>query len=204
MAKTTLDRVLEAVRELNYRPNDIARSLRGQRTHTVGLITPTLTNPVYAEVAMGITDVLGDESYLLMVCDAEDSPDHDTQYAHMLVSKQVDAVVLIPTADAADTLAILADGCVPVVVIEQNADPTPSVVFDAERTGQLATEHLIELGRTRIAIIRERRSGRDSWRRFAGYKKASKRRASMSTTSSWLVVTKGSQPESTPQNVSSI
>jgi DNA-binding LacI/PurR family transcriptional regulator len=165
-------RVLRAVDELGYRPNHIARSLAGQRTGSVGVIAPTLANPVWARFSMGLTDVLSKADYLLMVCDVEDDAQLDARYAEMLVAKRVDGCLLAPTAEAERTVKILADGGVPTVVIEHDLASTPSVLLDAEATGRLATEYLIGLGHRRIAILREQRTSLDSWRRFDGYAQA--------------------------------
>lgn len=172
VSSASRQRVLDAVEQLNYRPNDIARSLAGHSTRTVGLIAPTLANPVWAELSMGVTATLKDASYLLLMCDVEDSPDQDAEFAHLLVSKRVDGVVLVPTSDTQTTIDVLRSGHVPFVVVEQDVPGAPSVVVDAHRTGRVVTEHLLQLGHTRIAILREHRTSLDSWMRFDGYQEA--------------------------------
>ncbi len=172
MADETRRRVLDAVDELDYLPNEIARSLAGQSTRSVGLITPTLANPVWAEVTMGVTDVLREASYLLLVCDVEDLADQELKYAEMLVAKRVDGVVLVPTADTEAAVAILQRGGVAVVVVEQEVATVPCVVVDAEATGRMVTDHLLSLGHTRIGFLREHRTSLDSWKRLTGYENA--------------------------------
>ncbi len=172
VAAATRARVLAAIDHLGYQPNEIARSLAGQSTSTVGLIAPTLKNPVWAGVSMGITSVLRDESFLLMVCDAEGSPEQDVDYARMLVAKRVDGVVLVPTSSVEETLPILRDGGIPVVLVEQTADSIPSVVVDAVASGRVVTDHLLDLGHKRIGILREHRTSLGSWQRFLGYEQA--------------------------------
>lgn len=166
------ERVLRAVKDLGYRPNDIARSLAGVRTGSVGLIAPTLVNPVWARFSKGVTDVLSRSDYLLMVCDVEGDIALDARYAEMMVAKRVDGVLLAPTASAESTVQILIDGGIPVVVIEHDLDGVPSVVFDAVQTGRMITEYLLGLGHRRIAILREQRTSLDSWQRFLGYEAA--------------------------------
>ncbi len=172
VAEETRERVLEAVRELDYLPNEIARSLAGQSTRSVGLITPTLANPVWAEVTMGVTDVLSEASYLPLVCDVEDVADQEAKYAAMLVAKRVDGAVLVPTADTEATVRILHSGGVSVVVVEQEISAAPCVVVDPEATGRMVTDHLLSLGHTRIGFLREHRTSLDSWRRYDGYESA--------------------------------
>ena len=166
------ERVLAAVEELGYLPNEIARSLAGQSTRSIGLIAPTLVNPVWATVAMGISDVTGPRDYLMIVCDVEDQSELDQRYAQMMVSKRVDGVVLVPTANTSETLAILDRAAIPTIVVEHNLARTACVLVDAQDTGYRATKHLIELGHSRIGILRERRSSLDSWKRFVGFEDA--------------------------------
>lgn len=172
VAEDKRERVLRAVEELGYLPNEIARSLAGQATRSIGIIAPTLANPVWATFAMGVTDVISEHGYLMIVCDVEDQPDREQRYAQMMVSKRVDGVIVVPTANTLETLAVLGKGNVPTIVVEQDVNDAPCVVVDAQGSGYRVTRHLIELGHTRIAILREHRSSLDSWKRYLGYQQA--------------------------------
>lgn len=165
-------RVLDAIDRLGYVPNQAARSLAGQRTRTLGLIAPTLANPVWSGLALGVNDVALPESFLLMVCDVEHDPGLDVHYAATLSSKQVDGVILVPSAAPAETLAVLERGHVPTVVVERTVSSAPSVVVDAEATGRLVTQHLLGLGHRRIAFVREHASFLDSRHRLRGFRSA--------------------------------
>lgn len=172
VAPDTKDRVVRAIAELSYVPNDIARSLAGRRTRTVGLIAPSLAHPVWARLSMGISAVLREEASLLIVCDVEESRGQDAEFAAMLASKRVDGVVLVPTSNSRETISVLHDAHLPVVVVEQRVEYAPSVVVDPIVCGRLVTEHLLDLGHTRIGVLRERRTSLDSWMRFSGYELA--------------------------------
>lgn len=172
VSDATRRRVLDAVAELNYVPNGIARSLAGRSTRSIGFIAPTLANPAWAEVAAGIVDVVSDAGLLLTVCPVEDQPGRELRHAEVLVANRADGVVLVSTADTEQTLAVLADGGTPVVVVEQDVPSTSCVVFDAEATGRMVTDHLLDLGHRRIAMLREHRSRLDSWQRHLGYQNA--------------------------------
>jgi len=174
VAEEKRERVLAAVEELGYLPNEIARSLAGQATQSIGVIAPTLANPVWATLAMGVSDVISPHDYLMIVCDVEDQSDLDQRYAQMMVSKRVDGVILVPTANTRSTLAILDRAGIPTIVVEQDVEGTPCVIVDAPDSGYRVTQHLIELGHTRIAILREHRSSLDSWKRYLGYERALK------------------------------
>lgn len=165
-------RVLAAVEELGYYPNEIARSLAGQATRSIGVIAPTLVNPVWAKLTMGISDAISVYEYLMIVCDVEDQPDLDQRYAQMMVAKQVDGVILVPTANTPSTLSILDRGGIPAIVVEQDVSDAACVLVDAQDSGYRVTEHLTALGHRRIAILREHRSSLDSWKRYLGYEQA--------------------------------
>lgn len=165
-------RVLAAVEELGYYPNEIARSLAGQATRSIGVIAPTLVNPVWAKLTMGISDAISVYEYLMIVCDVEDQPDLDQRYAQMMVAKQVDGVILVPTANTPSTLSILDRGGIPAIVVEQDVFDAACVLVDAQDSGYRVTEHLTALGHRRIAILREHRSSLDSWKRYLGYEQA--------------------------------
>ena len=165
-------RVLAAVEELGYYPNEIARSLAGQATRSIGVIAPTLVNPVWAKLTMGISDAISVHEYLMIVCDVEDQPDLDQRYAQMMVAKQVDGVILVPTANTPSTLSILDRGGIPAIVVEQDVSDAACVLVDAPDSGYRVTEHLTALGHRRIAILREHRSSLDSWKRYLGYEQA--------------------------------
>lgn len=169
VADRTRQRVLEAVAALDYRPNEIARSLAGLSTRTIGLIVPTLSNPVWAELAMGLTDLLEDESYALIVCDVETRPENDAVYANMLASKRVDGVVIVPTVDPEPVLKILEAAGIPAIVFEKAVDSAVSVVTDAELCARIVTEYLLGLGHRRIGLLREHVTAIDSWQRINGY-----------------------------------
>jgi DNA-binding LacI/PurR family transcriptional regulator len=90
----------------------------------------------------------------------------------MMVAKQVDGVILVPTANTPSTLSILDRGGIPAIVVEQDVFDAACVLVDAQDTGYRVTEHLTALGHRRIAILREHRSSLDSWKRYLGYEQA--------------------------------
>ena len=165
-------RGLDAIRRLDYVPNQAARSLAGQRTGTLGLIVPTLANPVWAGLALGAGDIALPESFLLMMCDVENDPQLDAHYAETLASKQLDGVIVVPTAQPDATLDLLARAQIPAVVVERSTPEAPCVVVDAEATGRLVTQHLLDLGHRRIAFVSEHGSVLDSRHRLRGYRAA--------------------------------
>jgi LacI family transcriptional regulator len=151
-------RVRAAATTLGYVPNPFARSLRVQRSKTLGVIVPDSTNPFFAEVARGIEEACFRAGYTLILCNSDRSLEKERRQAQVLVEKRVDGVLLFNTADAsAATIAWLLAQRVPVVLVER---PSPSlalavdcVLSDNAGGVRLALEHLAELGHRRLACL---------------------------------------------------
>ena len=90
ISKETRCRVLEAVEELGYQPNVLARSLRRGWTHTIGMIVPDNTNPFFAEVARAVEDTSFEQGYSVILCNSDGDFDKELLYSNMLAEKQVE------------------------------------------------------------------------------------------------------------------
>src|SRR5512138_3382191 len=170
----TRERVLDAMAELNYRPNALARSLRQGKTNTIGLVLPDSANPFFAEISRSIEDEAFKKGYSVVLCNTESDMTRELFYVDLLSKKQVDGIVFVAAGDQADSLDFLLGRNMPVVMIDRNI---PDVEVDAVLTdhplgGWLATHHLIELGHTRIACIAGPSSITPGAERLIGYRKA--------------------------------
>src|SRR4051794_5217791 len=94
VAPGTRDRVHRAVKELRYRPNGLARSLRTRRSHTVALIIPDITNPYYPALARGIQHVLAGGGYHILVCNTDREPRYEEEYVSDVLDRQVDGILM--------------------------------------------------------------------------------------------------------------
>jgi LacI family transcriptional regulator len=153
----TRSRVLARIKELNYQPNWVARSLAARRTFIVGLIVPDLMHSFFAEIAKGISKALRPLGYDVVICNSEEDPELETSEIDRLLARQVDGLILAssqPPSGAASFARIEARG-VPYVLIDRHFGSVnaPFVGADDEAIGRLATRHLIERGCRRIAHI---------------------------------------------------
>ncbi len=151
----TLDRVLAAARELNYRTNVIARSLRTQRSLTVGVLIPDITNPLFPSIVRGIEDTLGAEGYTSLIAYTDGQADRATRRIDRLRQRGVDGLIVATARLREPALEELqAEG---VVVVQVNRRSTsrslPSVTTDAASGIDQAVEHLVGLGHERIAYL---------------------------------------------------
>ena len=170
----TRERVVAAMKALNYRPNALARSLRQGKTNTIGLVLPDSANPFFAEISRSIEDESFKKGYSVFLCNTELDTQRELFYVDVLSKKQVDGIIFVAAGDQADSLDFLVQRNMPVVMIDRDV---PNVEVDAVLTdnqlgGFLATRHLLELGHTRIACIAGPSSITPSAERMIGYRKA--------------------------------
>jgi LacI family transcriptional regulator len=157
VSEATRKRVLDRVRELNYQPNWIARSLAARQTFIIGLVVPDLMHSFFAEVAKGVTSKCRPHGYDVVLCNSEEDAALERSEVEHLLSRQVDGLILassqIPGEDGLFR-RIEARGT-PYVLIDRRFPETKAAYVGSENReiGRIATEHLIERGARRIGHI---------------------------------------------------
>jgi DNA-binding LacI/PurR family transcriptional regulator len=149
VAGSTRERVLEAARELGYRPNLLARGLVSQRSFSLGVVVPSLDNPFFTEVVSGAERVAAQEGYAMLLCDTRQTP--AARHLEALRTRLIDGVILDPGSAAAIPRELLAE--LNVVVVDDPGGEFPGVSSDVEGTGRLAAQHLLSLGHRRVGFI---------------------------------------------------
>lgn len=150
-------RVLEAVTELGYRPNAIARSLRARRTNILGLIVPDSANPYFARLSRSIEDAAAERGFQVVVSNAAEDTEREAEQIEALLRLQVDGLLWVP-ADVARAAHAGAPLGVPTVQLDRalpaNGEETCDVIEpDNTLGGRLAAEHVIGLGHRRVAFL---------------------------------------------------
>jgi LacI family transcriptional regulator len=170
----TRERVLQAVAELNYQPNRLARGLRNRQTATLGVLLPNSANPFFAQVLLGIEKTCFDLGYNIILGNAHDDPQRELFYLNTMLSKQVDGVLLISTDSHQEALDLLTRQDVPVVIADRSlGDRAVDAVFTNNKQGaQMATEYLLALGHRRIGCISGLSLLTPSGERVHGYRAA--------------------------------
>lgn len=170
----TRESVEFAMKELQYQPNYLAKSLRSGETKTIGLIIPDSSNLFFAEISHIIEDIGFDNGYTVILCNSDDRLDKQTKYLDLLISKQVDGIVLISVISEKAQYERLKGENIPVVVVDRDdgTNATDLVLVDNYEGGYLAVEHLLSLGHRDIACITGPSSTSPSADRFHGYKQA--------------------------------
>ncbi|SED68625.1 LacI family DNA-binding transcriptional regulator [Ruania alba] len=171
----TRDRVLKAVRDLDYRPNHVARSLRTQRTMTIGLIVPDLANPFFTELMHSIQREAFESSLALMVGDSGEDGALQEQYIRSFVERRVDGLILLPAHAGMSGLEHLKERGLPWVAIDRyvpGGAEVATVMVGNWEGGFQATNHLLEHGRRRIGCIAGPANVRSTVERVSGWRSA--------------------------------
>ena len=153
-------KVNEAAAELGYRPNQTARGLRTNRTRTIGVLIPDITNPLFPPIIRGIEDGLGANGYTAILGNTDNIATREADAVGAMRARQIDGLILA-TARRDDPIVdeCIADG-LPLVLVNRTADADgmSSIVNDDALGIALAVQHLKKLGHTRIAHIAGQRS----------------------------------------------
>ncbi len=148
-------RVEAASRTLKYQPNTAASSLRTNRTQTVGVVIPDITNPIFPPIIRGLEDALGENNYAAIVVNTDGRPEREAHALRMLAARGIDGLVIASVERDAVLVHELAAGGLPIVTVNRRTDdPSISSVINDEQEGvrQMLT-HLIALGHRRIAHL---------------------------------------------------
>jgi LacI family transcriptional regulator len=153
----TRSRVLARIKELNYQPNWVARSLAARRTFIIGLVVPDLMHSFFAEIAKGVASAMRPQGYDVVICNSEEDSSLEASEIDRLLARQVDGLILASAQppDAQDVFARIEARGVPYVLVDRRISRVnaPYVGADDEAIGRLATGHLIERGCRQIAHI---------------------------------------------------
>lgn len=166
----TKDRIFAAAREFNYQPNFLARSLRAQRSYTLGVLVPELSDGYSAMVLTGIEEHLMQEGYFYLVA----SHRHDLgllkQYRKLLFDRRIEGLIAVDT-ECAPGMPL------PAVAVSRHdeVEGVTNITLDHERAATLALEHLVALGHRRVAFIKGQVFSSDTEPRWEAILKAAAR-----------------------------
>lgn len=170
------ERVLRSVRELEYKPDFLAQSLRRGETRSIGFTLTDISNPVIAEIEHGAEEALRNAGYSMLVMNSENTPALDVDNIRFLRSRRVDGLILMPSSERKKaTIDVLAELDIPIVVIDRDLPRRlrASAVLTDHRAGvAAAVRHLLDLGHRRIGLISWPLDVRPGRERLAGLRDA--------------------------------
>lgn len=167
----TRTRIETLLRETQYRPNGIARSLKLRQSFVLGVIIPDVTNPFFAGVYRGIEDAALPRGYNVILCNTDGSPDRELSHLRMLGQRRVDGIILASAHLNDPSVGRLrAEGVAHVLVNRYSDEQKDAFVgSDDLAGGRMVTEHLIQQGHRRIGHLSGLRSVSTSALRYRGY-----------------------------------
>jgi len=148
----TRQRVLEAVEQLNYRPNLIARSLRAQKSAKIGLVVSDIRNPFFTAIGRAVEDSAYERGYSVLMCNTDENPEKEELYLNLLHDENVAGIIFSPTQQFSARFSTL-DSNIPFVIIDRavNTNQADMVLLDNVAAGYELTNHLIANGYRKLA-----------------------------------------------------
>lgn len=171
VSPATREKVQRVIENLGYVPSAVAQSLRSKRTRSLALVVSDITNTFWTTVARGVEDVAQRHGYSVLFCNSDENLNKQDQYLDLLISQQVDGVIIAPFDSDARHLDKLRQRSIPTVVIDRRITgwDVDSVLSDSLAGARALVQHLIGLGHEQIAIVSGPATTSTAEDRVAGY-----------------------------------
>lgn len=145
----------QAIKELHFEVNEMARSMRTNKTRTVGVVIPDLTNVFYAGIVSGIEEILRERGYATIICDCHNDTNLEREAIDFLGRKRVDAMINIPLDSSGEHLSNMKESDIPLLLIDREIEGIhcDCVLVDDAADAKNAIQYLMKMGHTRIGIL---------------------------------------------------
>jgi DNA-binding LacI/PurR family transcriptional regulator len=153
VAQRTREKVLQAIEELGYRPNALARDLKRRRTATVGVVVGDLANPFFGELTKSIEQRTAEAGYAAIICDIHSAADTDREKVALLREQRVAGILMMYFGGDAMVIEEVRRAAVPIIGVSVLDSRFDCVVTDDAKGAAIAVDHLAELGHQRIAYV---------------------------------------------------
>lgn len=155
MSENTKEKIEQAIEDLSYIPNEVARSLKQKKTFIVGVISSTILSRFTTEVVRAIEDECQLENVQVIVCNTDDDSLKEKKYVQSMIARQVDGLIIFPTEENKKLYVSLVKNGYPFVFVDRKIDEisVDTVLLNNEKASELAVEALIEHGHNNIGII---------------------------------------------------
>jgi DNA-binding LacI/PurR family transcriptional regulator len=151
----TRDRVLAAIAKLEYKPNLLAKGLRGKKGNIIGLIVPEILDHAFVSIVDSTIDTAHENGYNVIVGSTHNDPDLEEKFIDDLLRRNVNGIVFSRVSDESRVLKKIQKMNVPIVIIDRalEKEGIPSVVLDNYEAGRLSAQHLVELGHREVRCV---------------------------------------------------
>lgn len=176
VSPATVERIQNAIAELNYIPNANARSLKLNKTHVVGIVISDISNGFFSALCKSVESVLYNHGYYLMICSCEEDPVRERRQIELLREKCVDGIIISPTGKNNAYLADTMRQGMPIVVVDRYFENTEFdyIIENNEESSYKLTKFMLQKGHTKIAFVRGVETAATGILRYKGYVRALK------------------------------
>lgn len=174
VSQKTRERVEQAIAELGYVPNALARNLHFKQSRTIALVLADITNPFFTTIARGVEDIASEQGYSVIFCNTDESQIEETRYINILLQNQIGGVLLVPASGGEASVTLLRERGIPVVVLDRRVREVyvDTVRCDSEQGAYELIQHLLGLGHRNIAVLGGPQTVSTAIDRVAGYYRA--------------------------------
>jgi LacI family transcriptional regulator len=176
VSETLRNKVQAAIRQLNYHPNHLARSLKTSKTRTLGIIVPDMTIPFFPQVLRGAEEAAQKRDYWLIAVNSDDDGERQRNLLSLLRSQRVEGILLVVAAAPTplNQISLIIDAGIPVVCLDRIPDrvPVDSVSIEDLDAAEAGVRHLLDMGHRRVAIVTGPLTLKNERRRLQGYRQA--------------------------------
>lgn len=174
VSPSSRERVLQAAEALAYVPNGLARGLKTRRSGLIALLVPEIVNSFYTTVSRGVEDVANTNGQQVIVGNTDEDVGKERTYVDLMISSQVEGVIIAPAGNSRDALQTLCAAAIPTVLIDRAFPgfPADTVRGDSIYGAKLLTRHLLAKGHRRIALINGHLDTAVAREREAGFREA--------------------------------
>ncbi len=167
-------RVLAAVKQLGYRPNALAASLRRKETRTIGIVVPDLTNPFFGGLVHRIEELAAESDYQILLVSSNEDPKQEAARIRTLLDRRIDGLIVAPARDEVEAVSHPIGTLPPTVLVDRGFGLAgfDTIAADNAEAGYRGCKHLLELGHRDIAILATDPKLKNIGNRVAGYRKA--------------------------------
>lgn len=148
-------KIREIAKQLNYQPNQLAKSLKSGKSYTIGLIVADISNPFFSNIARTIEDEAKKNNYTVIFGSSDENAEKSKDLIDVLINRQVDGFIIAPTENSEEQIQYIEDRGIPLVLIDRYFPniPTNYVVTDNFQASVDIVNHLIENGYKRVGLV---------------------------------------------------
>lgn len=164
-------RVLKAIDETGFKPNELARALFKQSSKIIGVIVPNIENPFFSELAKSIEEEAYENGYKMLLCNSNDNEEKELMNIQMLNQLKADGLIIVTNSN--ETLKQLGENSFPIVLVDRQVSSMNEIAIlesDNYKGGKIATEHLIKCGCKNIVCMKGSQSISSAKQRYLGYR----------------------------------